>query len=132
MLLFLQWSSLVAVFPNLSLLPALETRAFHGSDIPIIFGTYTQSPLAATPTEIAFSKYIQSVWVGFARDPKQGLIDLGWPEYDPSTASLVELGGPSNRTGATFTDPALLEVLCSNQDFLRDTLAGLMNFLGGD
>lgn len=77
------------------------------------------------------SKFIQSAWVEFARDPKQGLIDLGWPEYNPNTVSVAELGSPANQTGAVFTNVDILQELCSNTSVLLDALAGLMSFPGG-
>ena len=114
--------NLIVIFPELSLRPDL--RAFHGSEIPIIFGTYNQSPIAPTPTEVSFARFLQSAWVAFARDPKQGLIDLGWPKYDPNTASLVQLGNSANATGTVFTTPDSLDILCPNMTFLVDALAG--------
>ena len=113
-----------AIFPNLSLRP--ELRAFHGSEIPIIFGTYNNSPIAPIPTEIEFSRYIQSVWVGFARNPKEGLTELGWPKYNPATASLAQLGGPANATGVVFTNPDNIDILCPNTSFWIDTLRGIL------
>ncbi|KAF9012650.1 carboxylesterase [Cyathus striatus] len=84
------------IFPDLSTLPSL--RAYHASEIPLIFGTVTVPfpNIAPTPEELALSKYIQSAWVAFARDPVNGLIEFGWPLYDPSTPTLVQIGNRAN------------------------------------
>ncbi|KAH5352965.1 hypothetical protein HBI29_158760 [Parastagonospora nodorum] len=75
---------------NLNPFPWL--RAYHSSDIPMVFGT---SDLLApnTPTEAETSKYMQSAWATFARDPEHG---LRWPTYDPETDTLVKLGFENN------------------------------------
>lgn len=46
-----------------------------------------------TPTEAETSKYMQSAWAAFARDPEHG---LNWPMYDPEAATLVKLGFENN------------------------------------
>jgi carboxylesterase type B len=46
-----------------------------------------------TPTEAETSKYMQSAWAAFARDPEHG---LSWPTYDPETDTLVKLGFENN------------------------------------
>ncbi len=113
---------LLAVFPSISLQP--ELRAFHGSEIPIIFGTYNQSPIAPTAVQVSFSKFMQSAWVGFARNPKQGLINLGWPKYNPNTASIAQLGNPANATGSVLTTPHLMDIFCQNTTFFVNALPG--------
>lgn len=41
----------------------------------------------------AVSKYFQSVWVAFAKDPENALTDqFGWPVYNEGEDSLVRLG----------------------------------------
>lgn len=55
--------------------------AVHASEIAFVFGTldvFTKKPEAV---EIAASKYLQRVWVEFAKDPVGGLTALGWPRY---------------------------------------------------
>ncbi|KAF9562982.1 carboxylesterase [Agrocybe pediades] len=69
------------VFPDISTRP--ELRAYHASEIPLVFGTYNQSvTIPATPAEIALSKFMQGAWVAFARNPQEGLLSLGWPMYN--------------------------------------------------
>ncbi|KAF9002956.1 carboxylesterase [Cyathus striatus] len=101
-----------AVFPDLSTRP--ELRAYHASDIPMVFGTYNLSefPAPATPTEIALSKYMQQAWVAFARNPQSGLLSFGWPMYNPLTASLAQFGNVLNQTGTIMTLGSLIDLLC--------------------
>jgi carboxylesterase type B len=62
--------------------------AYHGSDMEMIFGTAEDvSGLKNTPAEDATSKYMMGAWAAFARDPKKGLINYGWPAYS-STGML--------------------------------------------
>jgi carboxylesterase type B len=46
-----------------------------------------------TPAEVETSKYMQSAWAAFARDPEHGLT---WPTYDPDADTLVKLGFHNN------------------------------------
>lgn len=47
----------------------------------------------STIAEIETSKYMQSAWAAFARDPEHG---LAWPTYDPNANTLVKLGFENN------------------------------------
>ncbi|KAG6887406.1 hypothetical protein C0995_015593 [Termitomyces sp. Mi166 len=80
------------VFPDISTHP--DIRAYHASEIPIIFGTMP----APSEKEKALSKLMQGAWVAFARDPTQGLLELGWPKYSPDTNTLAQIGNPLNQT----------------------------------
>ncbi|KAF9047536.1 carboxylesterase [Panaeolus papilionaceus] len=118
------------VFPDISSRPDL--RAYHAAEIPIVFGTYNQSTIAApTATEIALSKYVQGAWVAFARDPVNGLSNLGWPTYNPSFASmsLVQLGNPANVTGFTLGSGALLDASCVAAPMMAQFSANLVTTL---
>ncbi|TFK45028.1 carboxylesterase [Crucibulum laeve] len=108
-----------AVFPDISTRPDL--RAYHASEIAIVFGTYNASTsgVPPTPEEIALSKYVQNVWVAFAKNPARGLIDnLGWPTYNSLTKSFAQLGNALNKTGVTFTTGALIDLTCAGADAL--------------
>ncbi|EKM81264.1 hypothetical protein AGABI1DRAFT_112934 [Agaricus bisporus var. burnettii JB137-S8] len=116
-----------AVFRDISTRPDL--RAWHASELPIVFGTYNQTTeIAKTPEEIALSSYIQSAWVAFARDPENGLSDFGWPTYDPTGDSLIELGNFFNKSGATFGRADQLDLVCSKSDTLA-TITALVSSL---
>ncbi|KAF2845552.1 alpha/beta-hydrolase [Plenodomus tracheiphilus IPT5] len=77
-------------WPNLNPFPWLH--AYHSSDIPMIFGT---SDLRGrdSPAEVDTSRYIQSAWGAFARDPEHG---LNWPTYDPNADTLIKLAFANN------------------------------------
>ena len=88
-----------ASFPNLMLYPDLG--AFHSSEIPQVWGTYDLvNPIGpATPTQEGLSKYMQTLWANFAKNPTAG---PGWPALTANLATnkLGELGG-LNPTGET-------------------------------
>lgn len=62
-----------AVFPNNQPFPDLG--AFHGAEIPIVFGTYNTT--GATTEQIRLSESMQTAWANFAKDPWQG---PGWSQ----------------------------------------------------
>jgi carboxylesterase type B len=66
------------VFPNQALYS--KSGAYHGSEIPLIFGTSTDTGVD-TPDETKLAKNIQHAWATFAKDPDRGLSRLGWPVY---------------------------------------------------
>ncbi|KAF9562980.1 alpha/beta-hydrolase [Agrocybe pediades] len=115
------------VFPDISTRP--ELRAYHASEIPLVYGTYNTSTIPATPAEIALSKFMQGAWVAFARNPKQGLLSLGWPMYNPNTTSLAQLGNPANATGMTLTKGSLVDSACARPDVLANIEAQLTSLL---
>ncbi|KAF9012651.1 carboxylesterase [Cyathus striatus] len=120
-----------AIFPDLSTRPDL--RCYHASEIPMVFGTFTAPfpNISSTPEEVALSKYIQSAWVAFARDPQKGLLEFGWPMYNPNTTSLVEIGNPANVTGAVFGSGSLLDTSCSDMGMLSSVAGMLSGLLPG-
>jgi len=117
------WHAHVAIFPGIS--TRQDLRAFHSSEIQMVFGTYNTSIPNPSSTVIALSRYVQSAWVAFARNPRQGLINFGWPLYNPNTTSLAQLGGVTNQTGVAFTQGSLIDSPCANSA----TLIGIQNQL---
>lgn len=120
---------LAAIFPGVS--TRQDLRAFHSSEIPIVFGTYNLTSPTESPstTEITLSRYMQRAWVAFARNPIHGLIDFGWPLYNPNTTTLAQLGGITNQTGVAFTRGNLTDSPCADQNFLiqiQNQLSGLL------
>jgi len=71
--------------------PGLNLEAFHSSEIPLVFGTYP--PEDATAQEVALSKFMQTAWARFAKDPTTG---PGWPSYGSkqgvNPVGLADLG----------------------------------------
>jgi carboxylesterase type B len=120
-------TQILAVFRDISTRPDL--RAWHASELPLVFGTYNQSTeIPKTADEIALSKYMQSAWVSFARDPQKGLNNFGWPNYDPSSQSLVQLGNFFNKSSATFGTGTEIDFACSKVQTLA-AITGQVNSL---
>jgi carboxylesterase type B len=120
--------SFSAVFRDISLRPDL--RAYHTSEIPIVFGTYSQiTDIPQTSDEIALSRYTQSAWVAFARDPQKGLSEFGWPTYNPTSDSLIQLGNFFSRSSATFGRGDQLDLVCSKSDTLTSIMAQVNSLL---
>jgi carboxylesterase type B len=73
-----------ATFPNMQPNNLPDLGAFHGSEVPLVFGTF---PIAgATEEQIKVSRIMQKAWADFAKNPAQG---PGWAEY-----SKVNMIGP--------------------------------------
>ncbi|KAF9077249.1 carboxylesterase [Rhodocollybia butyracea] len=122
-----------AIFPNISPFPQL--RAYHTSEIPLLFGTYNLSTesthIPSTPIEIALSKSIQQLWVAFARDPANALPLLGWPAYNGSGQGIIAaLGNSQNQTGWTFTESAVIDALCPKITFFQGLVTEVQAALG--
>lgn len=119
----------LAVFPDIS--SRSDLRAFHSSEIPIVFGTASLSPFGSpTAAENQLSAFVQSAWVAFARNPSQGLVNLGWPQYNPETDTLVILGGSSNATGISFTSGDSYDSGCGASEALGTIAIDVLNVLG--
>lgn len=48
--------------------------AAHGSEMPLVF---------LEPAPDSLGAVMQHAWATFAKDPAEGLSDLGWPMYEP-------------------------------------------------
>jgi hypothetical protein len=72
---------------------------------------------------------MQSGWVAFARDPQKGLSDFGWPMYNPTTNSLVQLGNFFNLSSAAFGSGGQLDFVCSKVDALTAISAQVLGLL---
>ena len=49
-----------------------------------------------TVLENRTSHYMQQAWLSFVKDPQKGLSQYGWPLYNGTTRSLVQLGYQKN------------------------------------
>ena len=67
-----------ASFPNTQDFP--DAGAYHSVEIPEVFGTYLgNDPYGdLTADQVALSKYMQTAWANFAKNPSGG---PGWPQY---------------------------------------------------
>ncbi|KAH7360273.1 Alpha/Beta hydrolase protein [Rhexocercosporidium sp. MPI-PUGE-AT-0058] len=100
-------------FPNLALSTVSSSGAWHGSEIPMVFGTDldVQNVTARTTAQEKIGDYMQGAWAAFVKDPERGLKKYGWPNYDPQSKTLVRLGY-ENRTGANLAEPADYDFTC--------------------
>ncbi len=85
--------------------------AWHGMEVPFIFGTVRDRPefqrpkwkggIELTPADLAWGDTLRAYWIDFARngDPN-GAGRPAWPEYRPDTDITMELGAEIRpRTG---------------------------------
>ncbi|KXH27475.1 carboxylesterase [Colletotrichum salicis] len=76
-------------FPNISPRPWL--RAYHSSDMPLIFGTHDWARGPSTPLEEKVSRAWQDLYVAFGGDGPDKLRKMGW--NDMSEGVGIALGG---------------------------------------
>lgn len=89
-----------------------DSGSYHGVDLNELFGTAKDvTGDACTDAQEQFSRYMQGAWAAFGRDPEQGLLEYGWPLYNSSAQTLVELA-PNNQPSAEFCDPHLYDSQC--------------------
>lgn len=92
-------------------LGGVNLGAFHSSEVPIVFGTFPDSD--ATFQTVALSKYLQSAWARFAKNPEYG---PGWPRYGSrcgiNPMGLAVLGGPLDRLGVSMIRQARVDYRC--------------------
>ncbi|KAI1854333.1 hypothetical protein JX265_012502 [Neoarthrinium moseri] len=93
-------------------LGARGSGAYHGSDVEMVFGTGQDvSGVPNSADEDAVSVYMMGAWAAFARDPVQGLAEYGWPSYETSRETLVELA-LENNLQPVFVDPQVYDAAC--------------------
>ncbi|MAD87569.1 MAG: hypothetical protein CL912_31815 [Deltaproteobacteria bacterium] len=89
------------VFPNLQVFE--DAGAFHASEIPQVFGNYL--PLGATTQQIGLSRYMQTAWANFAKNPQKG---PGWPKLGSNFG--LELGSLGRNGGSGEVTIPLISV----------------------
>lgn len=99
-----------ATFPNTAL---AGYGVYHSSEIPLVFGTFTQSN--ATANEVTLSQTMQSAWAKFAKDPWGS--GPGWPRAGLSGGSgeqrIAALGSPNrNPSGWAMIDNSTVDERC--------------------
>ena len=94
-----------ATFPNTQLFP--DAGVYHSSEIPLVFGTYPTA--GATAQEVALSRYMQTAWARFAKDPTGG---PGWPMLGSELD--VDLGdlGPDGLFGEVTVQQVVVDYIC--------------------
>jgi len=98
----------MGVFPNLAL--STEAGTWHGAEIRMLFNTAPLAP-PSTPEQVSIGNYMRSAWAAFAKDPKTGLTNYGWPTYNTSGDTLVRLAY-DNITGANLINPYRYDADC--------------------
>lgn len=117
--------------------------AYHTAELPIVFGTAAQ--LTGIPDDSAqtvMGPFIRNSWAAFAKDPENGLANLGWPKYDPNSEFLniwmFTVSQGANRCAAKSlvalavegeTKPSLtssddIDTLCSAIDVVINLISG--------
>jgi len=97
-----------AVFPDLQPIPS--RGAWHGSELPILFGTYNRS--TATAAEIELSKSLQRAFANFVKNPVNTPPAPIWAAYEPgfvgiaSVPTLAEIAYQGNVGFDDFIEPA--------------------------
>ncbi|KAG8630268.1 hypothetical protein KVT40_001887 [Elsinoe batatas] len=87
--------------------------AYHGSDLQMLFGASEDvSGLPESEPQKQTKALVQSAWVAFADDPVNGLTKFGWPRYDRSSASAIQIAR-NNTPSAQFTPPQTFDSVCS-------------------
>ncbi|KAF8518412.1 carboxylesterase [Hysterangium stoloniferum] len=119
-------------FPSFAIIPdvdILSQPSFPTSPIGQIYvPSMHQNPLWSSehimlhhsdrrpPLKSRFSTYVQGAWVSFARDPQRGLVNYGWPLYNPDTNSLALLGSSDNQTGVVFSSGSSYDSGCGQSE----------------
>jgi cholinesterase len=64
-------------FSNTRLTKTPNSGAWHGSEIPLIFGTVKESTLVAnSAVQTQLGKYLQTTWAAFAKNPRRAFTKL--------------------------------------------------------
>jgi cholinesterase len=78
-------------FTNVS--PAPWLGAYHGAELPMLFGTHPNFRGESTQAEYETSHVMQDSWLAFAKNGPGGLESTGWKEYaSVDEASVREFG----------------------------------------
>lgn len=80
-------------FPNTQLLNNVDSGAWHGSELGVLFGT-NQVAVPNTREEDDLGTLLRGMWASFAKDPINGLGSFmgGVPQYSAGGNSLIRLG----------------------------------------
>ncbi|OLN86960.1 Cholinesterase 3 [Colletotrichum chlorophyti] len=98
-------------FPNMAITTTPASGAWHTSELPVLFDTAPQSPVASTLQETEIGKYFRNAWAAFAKDPTSGLLQFNgnesWPTYladgsNVNRISFEEQRGTSLVAGSAF------------------------------
>ncbi|KAG7053857.1 carboxylesterase [Colletotrichum scovillei] len=101
-------------FPNLAISTNPPSGAYHGAELPPLFGTLPQTP-PSTAVELATAEFLQGAWTTFAKDTSSGLLGYagGWPIYDPAELTLAQIAR-DNQTGTNLGLGNSFDGICSS------------------
>ncbi|KAH0420891.1 carboxylesterase [Colletotrichum camelliae] len=89
------------------------SRPVHGSEISFVFGNLPPPP--ATPDQAAaLSKFMQTAWASFAKNPTNGPGVQSWTQHTgmPGAMDLANLGGVVGN-GVAMVDPRTVDSRCN-------------------
>ena len=86
--------------------------AYHGTELHMILGgSQDASGLLASQAQNDTSRLFQRAVAAFADNPKSGLTNFGWPQFNPKTNSWIEIA-VGNKPKATFAKPDKYDKPC--------------------
>ncbi|ORY70939.1 carboxylesterase [Pseudomassariella vexata] len=95
-------------FTNVS--PRFFEGAYHGSELPMLFGTHANFRGNSTPFQYEVSHTMQDAYLAFISDPVSGLDGVGWPAYEAAGGAVRAYG--ENGTAATVRSLVDIEDEC--------------------
>ncbi|GKT51110.1 lipase 1 [Colletotrichum spaethianum] len=104
-----------AVFNNTS--PRPWMGAYHGSELPMIFGTHADFRGNSTAFEYELSHVMMDAYAAFVKDSTMGLDAIGWPAYTAESRMVRSYGENNNVTAGRRTLSAI-EAECANLGLL--------------
>lgn len=96
-----------ATIPNVQPEGYPTLGAFHGAELAVVFGTYAAEN--ATDQEISLSRFMQTAWATFAKDPVAG---PGWKALDMTGDQLACLGCGGS-SGVQIMSTSVVDSRCS-------------------
>ncbi|KZL71262.1 carboxylesterase [Colletotrichum tofieldiae] len=103
-------------FPNMAITTTPPSGAWHTSELPILFDTAPQSPVASTPQEIEAGKYFRGAWAAFAKNPTSGLLQFNgnetWPNYQADGTAVNRIAF-ENQTGTNLAPGSAFDGSCA-------------------
>ncbi|KAK1981780.1 carboxylesterase [Colletotrichum cereale] len=104
-----------AVFNNTS--PRSWMGAYHGSELPLIFGTHADFRGDSTPFEYDLSHTMMDAYTAFVKGSTAGLEAIGWPAYT-ADGRLVRSYGENNNVTTTVRTLSTIEKECADLGLL--------------
>lgn len=106
-------------FPNTQLLEGVDSGAWHGSELGVLFDT-NQGVVDNTAAEDRLGMFMRGMWAAFAKKPSRGLLTYGadygiaggLPTYNSSELTLIQLGVGSS-AGITLSRGNSADKICT-------------------